>query len=255
VVLVRGQTSTQEQLGEFAASLGPIWTMKASMMQDSPTIKVATNAVYHYTNRDKDGQMLSPDDPAMTILKNNEAWHTDSPHSRPRPCISIFMGRIVPPEGADTQFCDTRVAFEALSPERQAKLRGLNAYHSITHALKRIGRGDKIKTDDVKLYDGTRRLLVEHHQPSGRDALVMAHYIYKIDGLSEEDSEKLRLELEEFATQPTRVYAHKWRAGDALAWDNRCTMHRATPYDTAKYLRDMWTVRTFDETDMPLAAE
>jgi len=36
------------------------------------------------------------------------------------------------------------------------------------------------------------------------------------------------------------VYAHKWRTHDLLMWDNRCTMHAATPYDTAKELRTMY---------------
>ena len=26
------------------------------------------------------------------------------------------------------------------------------------------------------------------------------------------------------------VYSHHWRDGDAVMWDNRCTLHRATTY-------------------------
>jgi alpha-ketoglutarate-dependent 2,4-dichlorophenoxyacetate dioxygenase len=238
VVLLRDQLPSQTELGEFARSLGPIWTLKASMMQDSATIKVATDAVYHYTNRDKDGKPLSADDPAMTILKNNEAWHTDSTYSRPRPCISIFMGRVVPEQGADTQFCDTRVAYESLEPPLQDKLRTINAYHSVVHGLSRIGRGDKIKGDDRERYSGTKRPLVEYHVPSRRYALVMPHYIYRMDGMSDEDCEKLRVDLVQRATKPELIYSHQWRVGDTLLWDNRCTMHRATPFDSDKYLRD-----------------
>jgi taurine dioxygenase len=29
------------------------------------------------------------------------------------------------------------------------------------------------------------------------------------------------------STTPEVVYRHKWRHGDILIWDNRCTMHRA----------------------------
>ena len=29
------------------------------------------------------------------------------------------------------------------------------------------------------------------------------------------------------ATVPENVYRHRWRKGDVLAWDNRCTMHYA----------------------------
>ena len=30
------------------------------------------------------------------------------------------------------------------------------------------------------------------------------------------------------AVQPRFVYRHRWRLGDIVAWDNRCSMHRAT---------------------------
>ena len=32
---------------------------------------------------------------------------------------------------------------------------------------------------------------------------------------------------------------HKWRVGDLLVWDNRCTLHRATSYEVFKHKRDM----------------
>ena len=38
-------------------------------------------------------------------------------------------------------------------------------------------------------------------------------------------------ELTEHATQRRFVYAHEWRVGDLVMWDNRCMMHRARRYD------------------------
>jgi alpha-ketoglutarate-dependent 2,4-dichlorophenoxyacetate dioxygenase len=35
------------------------------------------------------------------------------------------------------------------------------------------------------------------------------------------------------ATQPRFVFSHRWRQHDVVMWDNRSTIHRATPYDTA----------------------
>jgi alpha-ketoglutarate-dependent 2,4-dichlorophenoxyacetate dioxygenase len=37
-------------------------------------------------------------------------------------------------------------------------------------------------------------------------------------------------DLIEHATQRQFVYAHRWRVGDLVMWDNRQTMHRARPY-------------------------
>jgi alpha-ketoglutarate-dependent 2,4-dichlorophenoxyacetate dioxygenase len=41
------------------------------------------------------------------------------------------------------------------------------------------------------------------------------------------------------ATQPRFVYRHKWRLGDLVIWDNRCTLHRATPFESTTHVRDM----------------
>jgi alpha-ketoglutarate-dependent 2,4-dichlorophenoxyacetate dioxygenase len=54
----------------------------------------------------------------------------------------------------------------------------------------------------------------------------------------EEDRALLR-ELLSFATQERFVYSHKWRLGDLVIWDNRCTLHRATPFESAIHVRDM----------------
>jgi hypothetical protein len=42
-----------------------------------------------------------------------------------------------------------------------------------------------------------------------------------------------------FATQPRFVYGHKWRIGDLVMGDNRCTMHRASPFESNDYKREM----------------
>jgi alpha-ketoglutarate-dependent taurine dioxygenase len=41
------------------------------------------------------------------------------------------------------------------------------------------------------------------------------------------------------------VHAHRWRQGDLVIWDNRCTMHRARPFGTTK-VRDLRRVTTRD---------
>jgi alpha-ketoglutarate-dependent taurine dioxygenase len=35
------------------------------------------------------------------------------------------------------------------------------------------------------------------------------------------------------------VYVHKWRQFDFIIWDNRCILHRGTPFDTTKHRRVM----------------
>ena len=40
-------------------------------------------------------------------------------------------------------------------------------------------------------------------------------------------------------TRPQFCHRHEWTEGDLVIWDNRCILHRATPYDTTRYKRLM----------------
>jgi alpha-ketoglutarate-dependent 2,4-dichlorophenoxyacetate dioxygenase len=46
-------------------------------------------------------------------------------------------------------------------------------------------------------------------------------------------------DLMEHATQHKFVYAHQWRVGDLVMWDNRQTMHRARRFDDHNEIRDV----------------
>ncbi|MGA8610271.1 MAG: TauD/TfdA family dioxygenase [Xanthobacteraceae bacterium] len=35
------------------------------------------------------------------------------------------------------------------------------------------------------------------------------------------------------------AYAHKWCVGDLVIWDNRCTMPRASPFDSNDHMREL----------------
>ena len=60
------------------------------------------------------------------------------------------------------------------------------------------------------------------------------------------DGRLLLRDLIEHATKPQFVYRHAWRVGDLVIWDNRCTMHRATPFEDGRYKRELRRVTTLD---------
>ena len=67
----------------------------------------------------------------------------------------------------------------------------------------------------------------------------------KARGIVGMDTEKVRPFLEgllEQAVRPENSLRHKWRSGDVLMFDNRCTMHRADPeYDMSEE-RLLWRI-------------
>ena len=74
---------------------------------------------------------------------------------------------------------------------------------------------------------------------SGRNALFIGAHATHILGWPREVGVALLDELNAFATQSRFIYRHRWRAGDLVIWDNRCTLHAATPYDRQREKRDM----------------
>ena len=60
------------------------------------------------------------------------------------------------------------------------------------------------------------------------------------------DARLLIKDLLEHATQPEFVHNHAWRDNDLVIWDNRATMHRATPFDDQRYRRELRRVTTLD---------
>jgi alpha-ketoglutarate-dependent 2,4-dichlorophenoxyacetate dioxygenase len=91
------------------------------------------------------------------------------------------------------------------------------------------------------------QLLVRRHAGSGRKTLYLASHASHVIGWPVEDGRRLIEELIAFATRPDFVYQHRWRVGDLVLWDDRCTMHRGRPYDDTKYRRDMHRTTVSDE--------
>jgi alpha-ketoglutarate-dependent 2,4-dichlorophenoxyacetate dioxygenase len=64
-----------------------------------------------------------------------------------------------------------------------------------------------------------------------RKSLYLASHAGAILGMPVAEARILLRDLNEHATQPRFVYAHTWRVGDLVMWDNRQVMHRVRRYD------------------------
>jgi taurine dioxygenase len=73
--------------------------------------------------------------------------------------------------------------------------------------------------------------IVRTHPETGRKTLYLnTNRMERIVGMDRAESDRLRDELTVQATRPKYQYRHKWRRGDILIWDNRCTMHKANAH-------------------------
>lgn len=201
------------------------------------------------TNIKRDGSLREPDHDLSRSLQGNEYWHHDSTYMPVQAKGAVFTAEIVPSEGGATGFADMRAAYDALDPASRDRIDGLAAHHSRRYSMERAGH--HISDEDAGRYrlygyqhddDPPLRPIVKTHPDTGRRNLVIGQHAHAIPGLDPADSEALLDRLSDDACRTPRVYTHEWTAGDAVLWDNRCLMHRATPHDPHQ-ARRMWHTR------------
>ena len=217
-----GQHLTESEQVAFANRFGAIELLAPDPEQKAVAI----------SNRKPDGTILSPDEHRFKSLRGNEGWHTDSSYMPLAAKASVLSAQVVPSTGGETEWADMRAAYDALDEATRARIAGLSAHHSLYHSQAAIGHlvkpgaGYGFHTKGAPL-----RPLVKIHPVTGRPALFIGRHAHAIPGLDAAESDKLLADLVDFACRPPRTYAHRWRPGDVVIWDNRCVLHRAAPYD------------------------
>ena len=228
---------TNEHHIAFSSRLGPLERGQTTLTTNSEA-RVPYPEIIDQSNLDELGDIYADDDKRLAYKRANRLWHTDMSFFPVRATFSLLSGHAVPPSGADTEFTDMRDVWDALPASRKAGLEDLVVSHSFWHS-RVLGGGPEPDAAELVKNPPAQHKLVHVHAPSGRKALYLASHACEIDGLSRSDAKALIGELMAFATQPRFVFAHKWRVGDVLIWDNLATMHRATPFDDRAFKRDM----------------
>jgi alpha-ketoglutarate-dependent 2,4-dichlorophenoxyacetate dioxygenase len=230
ILVFPDQPVTDEQQLAFGRLFGPLEVnpnYAGAKMRLRPDIA-------DISNLDAEGRVLARDDRRNLFNIGNRLWHTDSSFKRIPAKCSLLSARELPSHGpmggGETEFADMRAAWDALPEARKRQLEGLVVEHSIFRSRTQIGFAD-FNDEIFKELPPVPQALVRHHPASGRTSLYLASHASHIIGWPVEKGRALIEELIAFATQPQFVYQHRWRVGDLVMWDNRCTMHRGRPYD------------------------
>jgi alpha-ketoglutarate-dependent 2,4-dichlorophenoxyacetate dioxygenase len=149
----------------------------------------------------------------------------------------VLTARVLPGEDGDTEFTSTRLAWERLPADLQARLKDAVATHSYANSRDQI-HPDLANAEERKALPPVRWRLNWRNPANDRRALYVASHAYAIDGMDDRDARQLLAQLLDEATRREFVYTHKWRVDDLVMWDNRQTMHRARPFP-AHEPRDM----------------
>ncbi len=240
ILVFRGQTIDNDQHVAFSRNFGAleIHTVKQYLLPDYPEIIALAN-------RGENG---------TTPIDNGGAyWHSDISYKIKPPMGSLLYSLEVPPDGGDTLYADMYAAYDALDENMKRKLEGLRAIHGYAARFEKMGEGGKrpqLSAEQLAEVPEVNHPIVRTNPETGRKALYINEgFTLGIEGMPMDEGRALLDTLNAHATEPRFIYAHHWRVGDLVFWDNRATMHCATAYDT-QYARTMH--RTTIQGDTPI---
>ena len=258
VLIFREQTLSASDVARFGRRFGPLEgygtpATAAGSKAEAPKPQLA--ALRQIDGRETPDLMLyvDPNDPdvlimsneirsdlnAIGIVDNAETWHSDASH-RAQPCKAVVLyATRNPSAGGDTEFCDMRAVYGALTAALKAELTGRTAIHhwsksknprfagALDAAARQEGEGI------ARLVPEMQQPVVRTHPQTGRLSLYASpRFTLRIEGVSQERSDALLAELFALAEEPRFHYRHRWRDNDLVIWDNRCLNHRVRFFPT-----------------------
>ena len=184
--------------------------------------------LYRLSNLDAEGRPNGkhPD-------KGTLAWHTDGSWRTVTGQATIIYGEVASENGGETHFCDMYGAYDRLDAAWKERIATLRAVHNLDFSRTRRHGIDLMTEEQKRAAPPVEHPVVRVHPETGRRCIYLGDHAEWIVGMPYEAGRALIEELNALAVHPDLTYEHRWRAGQLIVWDNRCLMHRATPYDPA----------------------
>jgi taurine dioxygenase len=184
----------------------------------------------------------------MAIYKRGaEGWHTDGSYNEKPFKATQLYALAIPSRGGDTLFASTYASYDALPERLKKRLEGLRGAYVYGGRRKRTALLNEEDRNQKPVFHP----LIRTHAETGRKVLYFdPNKILYIDGLAEAESDALITELKGYMIQPDAEYRHKWRKGDVVIWDNRCSYHKAAGDYPPEEDRIHWRVSICENTAM-----
>ena len=184
--------------------------------------------LYRLSNLDENGKPNGRHPDRGTL-----AWHTDGSWQRVTGQATIIYGEVMPETGGETHFADMYGAYERLDAKWKACIASMRAVHNLDFSRTRRHGEDPMTDAQRREKPPVDQPVVRTHPETGRKCLYLGDHAEYIVGMPYDEGRALIEELNALAIHPDLTYEHRWTARELLLWDNRCVMHRATPYDPA----------------------
>ena len=196
------------------------------------------------------GETIGEFKPATDAI---EEWHTDGSFlENPKVAIALYAPQVpdaLPPPGAggETRFASCAAAFEKMSDAEKEDAEALDAVHSWELFMRLLERRDpdrpKVTAEEIAAKPDQTWPLVRRHPVTGAKSVYVSpkntRAVVRRDSGARlaPDAAKTLVETLGRRVVDSGVYAHEWRRGDFVIWDNRVLLHAASPFDAEAHQR------------------
>ena len=220
IILFRDQTLNEDEQVAFTARFGPL----AQVLNKHGGASKHHPGVMFVSNIRENGQLIGalPDGEMM--------FHSDQCYIE-RPCYATLLYAIeIPKQGGNTLFANMYKAYDALPAAMKTRLQGMYAEHIYDYGSAPTQKG--------AVTEAARRFahpVFRTHPATGKKALYVNRLMTdQIVGMDRTESDQTLATMFDVIENPAWIYEHKWRVGDLLMWDNRCTTHARTDFDASE---------------------
>ncbi len=208
VLVFHDQSLDDERQIAFSSRFGPLEVAgKANPATGTPFARQSNLDI-------NTGAVIPAEDRRMIYQKGNYLWHTDSSFKAVPSLCSLLSGRIVPPEGGNTEFATMHAAYDALPETIKQKLEGLVAEHSLVYSRETIST-ESLTAEMRAELPGAWQTMVRENPATGRKSIYAGAHASHVIGWPRQEGREFIAWLNDFATQPQFRYSHAWRARQA----------------------------------------
>jgi taurine dioxygenase len=224
LVVLRGQASpTEDELDGFLRHFGRLVLetedgvahYAGHLNRAAPASEMAI-ASRQYMQRAEDNTGSTRYNPGRDGI-SELVWHNDQSHRPMLKVVSVFEALDVEAGAVPTEFRDMYTACETLPNTLRAELE----HRSIVYFDPRLPSPDEMP----RLADATHPAMMPHPH-TGRRSLYINDFADRIVGRNRAESDSILGEVRAHIAHAAPRYAHHWRTGDIILWDNIGLQHR-----------------------------
>jgi len=236
IVLFRDQTLAEIDQVNFTAIFGEVG-IRPRPKEFRPESNDLHPTIMLISNIRENGR------PIGSLPDGEMMFHHDMIHIATPDKATCLYAMELPRVGGNTLFANMYKAYDTLPAHIRDRLQGRKAYHHYHY-------GSTIKGDDrgVPAFGDSTHPVFWRHPETGRTAIYVNRLMTQhVIDMPRAESDALLAAVFDHCERPEFVYEHRWRIGDLVMWDNRCSMHARTDFpETERRLLRRTTVRGAD---------